>query len=51
MPVMLPPGLFKLVTRPVVTGSAPVAATIGIVLVAALAASAAGRLNNAITAT
>ena len=37
---MLPPGLFRLATRPTSTGSAPVLKTIGIVAVAALAASA-----------
>src|SRR5258708_32466252 len=37
---MLPPGLFRLATRPTSTGSAPVLKTIGMVAVAALAASA-----------
>src|SRR5262249_46842993 len=37
-PVTLPPGLFMLVTRPSWTGSPPVWKTIGIVVVAALAA-------------
>ena len=41
MPVTLPPGRLRLATRPCLTGSAPLAKTIGIVVVAALAASAA----------
>ena len=40
VPVTLPPGRFKLATRPTVTGSALVLKTIGMVVVAALAASA-----------
>ena len=51
MPVRLPPGLLKLATRPAVTGSAPVANIIGMFVVAAFAASAAGRLNNAVAET
>ena len=39
-PVRLPPGRLRLATRPSWTGSPPVAKTIGIVVVAALAASA-----------
>ena len=39
-PVMLPSGLARLVTRPVATGSAPLANTIEIVVVAAFAAGA-----------
>jgi hypothetical protein len=41
-PVMLPPGRFRLATRPSFTGSTPVVNTMGIVLVAALAASEGG---------
>src|SRR5262245_39894730 len=41
-PVMLPPGRFKLATRPNSTGSPPIENTIGIDMVAALPASAAG---------
>ena len=41
-PVTLPPGRLRLATRPSLTGSPPVAKTIGIVVVAALAASAEG---------
>ena len=37
----LPPGRFRLATRPSSTGSLPVTKTVGIVLVAALAARAA----------
>ena len=44
MPVMLPPGRARLVTRPTLTGSVPIKKTIGIVWVAALAASAPGVL-------
>ena len=40
-PVTLPPGRLRLATRPCLTGSLPVTKTIGIVVVAALAASAA----------
>ena len=41
MPVMLPPGRLRLATRPCATGSPPVLKTIGIVVVAALAANTA----------
>ena len=41
-PVVLPPGRFKLSTKPIFTGSPPVVNTIGIADVAALAASAEG---------
>ena len=41
-PVTLPPGRAKLATRPLPTGSRPATNTIGMVVVAALAASAAG---------
>ena len=41
-PVRLPPGRLRLATRPTWTGSTPVVKTIGIVVVAAFAASAAG---------
>ena len=41
MPVALPPGRARLATRPSLTGSSPTPKTIGIVVVAALAASAA----------
>jgi hypothetical protein len=51
MPVMLLPGSFKLATRPSWIVSAPVSKTIGMVLVAALAASAAGVEVAAITVT
>src|SRR5947199_2014080 len=44
IPVALPPGRLRLVTRPSSTGSAPTAKTIGVVEVAALAATAAGVL-------
>ena len=48
----LPPGRLRLLTSPVATGSPPIANTIGIVVVAAFAASAAGvPLIAAITAT
>src|SRR5262245_17186935 len=50
-PVTLPPGRLRLETRPSSTGSAPVANTIGIVAVAALAASAAGGPNVRMRAT
>src|SRR6516165_6203881 len=50
-PVTLPPGRLRLETRPISTGSAPVAKTIGMVLVAALAATAAGGASATITAT
>ena len=39
-PVRLPPGRFRLETRPAATGSAPIEKTMGIVVVAAFAASA-----------
>jgi hypothetical protein len=39
IPVALPPGRLRLATRPNATGSPPVAKTIGMVAVAALAAS------------
>ena len=42
-PVRLPPGRFRLATRPTSTGSAAISKTIGMVVVAAFAASAAGR--------
>src|SRR3954470_13711757 len=41
MPVALPPGLFRLATRPIATGSVPTWKTIGMVDVAAFAANAA----------
>ena len=41
-PVTLPPGRLRLATSPIATGFAPISKTIGIVEVAALAASAAG---------
>src|SRR5262249_29917487 len=40
---MLEPGRLRLETRPAATGSAPIEKTIGIIAVAALAASTAGR--------
>ena len=43
-PVMLPPGRFRLVTRPSLTGSLPVTNKIGTVVVASLAARAASTL-------
>src|SRR5262249_31109159 len=45
-PVTLPPGRLRLVTRPSLTGSPPVAKMIGTVVVAALAASAEGVIAN-----
>ena len=52
IPVALPPGRARLVTRPSLTGSSLTPKTIGIVVVAALAASAAAaRRGVAITAT
>jgi hypothetical protein len=42
IPVTLPPGRLKLATRPCLTGSTPVAKTIGMVEVAAFAACTAG---------
>ena len=50
-PVTLPPGRLRLATRPSLTGSATVSKTIGMVVVAAFAASAAGALVAAITVT
>ena len=50
-PVRLPPGRAKLATRPSLTGSLPVAKTMGIVVVAALAARAEGVSIAAMTAT
>src|SRR5262245_39206528 len=49
-PVTLPPGRLRLATRPSMIGSLPVTNTIGIVVVAALAASDAGRPLPMITA-
>src|SRR5262249_19418896 len=46
MPVALPPGRARLATRPSLTGSSPTPKTIGIVAVAALAASEAGLHGN-----
>jgi hypothetical protein len=51
MPVTLPPGRLKLATRPTAMGSTPVLKTIGMVVVAALAASAEAVSGAAITAT
>src|SRR5262249_42209162 len=51
IPVMFPPGRLSVATRPSFTGSEAVAKTIGIVVVAALAASVAGVPPVAITAT
>jgi hypothetical protein len=45
IPVALPPGRDRLSTRPSLTGSSPALNTIGITLVAAFAASAAGMLG------
>src|SRR5262245_66361919 len=42
IPVKLPPGRARLVTRRILTGSSPMPKTMGIVVVAALAARAAG---------
>ncbi len=39
-PVAFPPGWLRLATRPILTGSVPTLNTIGIVVVAALAATA-----------
>ena len=50
-PVTLPPGRLRLATKPSVIGSPPVSKTIGMVVVAAFAASAAGVLVAAITVT
>ena len=41
-PVILPPGRLRLATSPALTGSSPLLKTIGMVVVAALATSAAG---------
>src|SRR5262249_21113526 len=49
--VTLPPGRLRLATKPSLTGSPPLANTIGIVVVAALAASTAGVAGAAITVT
>ena len=51
VPVTLPPGWARLATRPSLTGSSPTLKTMGIVVVAALAAAAALFPNAAITAT
>src|SRR6266516_6673987 len=51
MPVMFPPGWLKLATKPNLIGSAPVTKTIGMLVVAALAASTAGGPSAQITAT
>ena len=48
-PVMLPPGRFMLATSPAATGSLAVTKTIGMVVVAAFAASAAGVVIATIT--
>src|SRR5262245_41343957 len=50
-PVTLAPGLLKLATKPTSTGSTPVMNTMGIVVVAALAASAGGVVFATSTAT
>ena len=50
-PVTLPPGRSRLATRPSRTGSAAISKTIGMVVVAAFAASAAGVVVAAIKAT
>jgi hypothetical protein len=50
-PVTLPPGRLSVWTRPTSTGSSPMTNTIGIVVVAAFAASAAGSVDVTITAT
>jgi hypothetical protein len=49
-PVILPPGGLRLVTRPDLTGSEPTPKTIGIVVVADLAATAAVGLPGAANA-
>src|SRR5262249_37256677 len=51
IPVRLPPGRARLVTRPILTGSSPTPKTMGIVVVAALAASAASGVTATIRAT
>src|SRR5262249_10301341 len=48
-PVTLPPGRFRLATKPSLIGSSPIVKTIGMVVVAAFAASAAGVVVAAIT--
>ena len=50
-PVTLPPGRLRLATSPIWTGSAPAWKTIGTVVVAAFAASAAGVVTATITVT
>jgi hypothetical protein len=50
-PVRLPPGRFRLATRPNLIGSAPIAKTIGMTAEAALAAMAPAVLVTAITDT
>src|SRR5437762_13189305 len=50
-PVILPPGRFRLSTRPILIGSPPIVKTIGIVVVVALAATAALLAIVAMTAT
>ena len=50
-PVRLPPGRLRLATSPASTGSTPIEKTIGIVVVAAFAAGAAGVPVATITAT
>src|SRR5437763_3412324 len=47
MPVILPPGRLSLDTKPTLTGSSPIAKTIGVVIVAALAACAAASPTSA----
>ena len=46
MPVTLPPGRFRLATKPVATGSKPVKKMIGMDVVAALAATIGGPAVN-----
>jgi ABC transporter substrate binding protein len=48
-PVTLPPGRLRLATSPILTGSAAVSKTIGMVLVAAVAASAAATAGGLIS--
>src|SRR5262245_66598700 len=50
IPVRLPPGWVRLATRPSLTGSSPTLKTMGIVVVAALAATAAQFPDAAVTA-
>ena len=45
-PVTLPPGRFRLATRPICTGSLAVVKTMGIVVVAAFAARCPGRIGD-----